>query len=902
MGRFDITRAKIDANIRSNGTQAITGRVLNSVMNEIVNDADKELDDIENEISEFKEAVVEQVESYKPVVINGDVVNAADEEDLTSENNLLRFKNRSPINGMGYIILRKDKTFEEQVSQSKTIYEIRYDFNLTAEFTMPEDCVLKFVGGHIRGAKLIFNDTFIIAGCSMGILPSQIGGRISNPEVYPEWLSNSYEEDYTPLIQCLIDSASEKGVSIVFTGREYLISPTITLKSNVALYSNVASKFIIAEDALYASVLYSAEKLENVTIRGLVFEQIPEKYDVLAAGEVSRLIITLYNESLNVIVENCHFYFNGTNAIAVNGELSNNTIIRNNMLVFKRAHIANDREYDVSAIYITDHYHRIEGNRITSIGGDFNKMGGGIETHGVAGIVTDNVFDNCKVCINVVNDIVPSETDEIGRIISSNTASNCNNFICLWAVSTYPSLKNIKISDNVATGIKLSAIRSTIDRNTNVDGDLENIIVSNNFFEGLYNVYDGQEYSPYVQDVFNMATILIDSPGAVSNFIVERNVIKSFPCNILLMSQYSREGEPTQSVVFKDNTILDCFNSDRSFYYPAYYCFALFAAGRNAEIEILDNIIRIPNDISLPPTLTWLHDGANVKFYRNIFPEVSSKMTYNTNSNFESDLLDVRKPKLIYEDEEDVFVTGDIIYSLGNKAYCTFGGMKSDIVLTETYAELENGVGYYSVANADNLKVDYRFSTQVGTTPLVETIKAIVGTKIYTNSWASLRAYFGEATKLNVVFSFQKAAFGLNSVDVSATPQVVPDERGMMYFSLGTSKPSWLDKSGNWKDAFGREVAAYQGTLAERPISASFAHLYMLTDSGERRPIWKNSSGGDQWISADGYNGLLKRKGTTSERPSAYEAGEGFTYYDSTLGKMILSNGSYWTNVDGTSL
>ena len=47
---------------------------------------------------------------------------------------------------MGYVILRKNKTFAEQVTKTNTIYEIRYDFDLGGEsVTIPEDCVLKFV-------------------------------------------------------------------------------------------------------------------------------------------------------------------------------------------------------------------------------------------------------------------------------------------------------------------------------------------------------------------------------------------------------------------------------------------------------------------------------------------------------------------------------------------------------------------------------------------------------------------------------------------------------------------------------------------------------------------------------------------------------------------------------------
>lgn len=837
------------------------------------------------------------------IEINGDVVNAADEEDITSEDNLLKFKNRNALNGMGYVILRKNKTFAEQVTLANTIYEIRYDFILSSEFTMPNDCILKFVGGSVRGSKLSLNNTTVDADCRYGILPSEIDGFIANKEVFPEWLASSYDDDFTPFIQSLINVGSEGGVKIIFSAKEYNVSPTITLKSNVALESVVLSKFIINTDELYTSVIYSNAKLENVRIKGIAFEQTAERYETLSNGQVMRLIITCYNNSHNVIIEDCQFFFNGTNAIAVNGENSSNTIVRNNLLKFKRAHIANDREYDVSAIYVTDHYHRIEGNRITSIGGDFNKMGGGIETHGISGVVVNNVFDNCKVCINVVNDIVPTDTDELGRIISANTASNCNNFVCLWPVSTYPALRNIKISENIATGIKLTAIRSTIDRNSGINGDVENIIVTNNYFEGVRNSYDGNDYSPYVLDVFNMSAILIDTAGSVSNFVVERNIFKSFPCNILLMSQYAREGEPQQNVVLKNNTILDCYNATRSHYYPQYFCFALFAAGRNSNVEITDNIIRIPESIELPPLLFYLHDGAMVRFYRNIFPEIKTRLRYVANSTLESDdLLSSRLPKLMYGEEEDTFIQGDIIFSRGNKSYCTQSGMGHDITLTDTYAHLLNGVGYYTASDVADLKIGYQFTTKVGTTPLMETIEAIVGNKIYTTYWNSLRAYIGEANSEAVTLSFQKAFFSQNTVDIPLIPTFPSEDKGMMYYSTGASRPSWLDKSGNWKDAFGREVVALQGTLAERPISASFAHLYMVLDSGERRPIWKNSTGGDQWITADGFNGLLKRKGTSEQRPTPYDAGAGFTYYDSTLGKMILSNGTAWVNMDGTSL
>lgn len=61
---------------------------------------------------------------------------APDDEDITIEDDLLRFKNRGTEHGLGYVILRRDKTFAEQVTQENTIYEIRYDFDLNQKHTL----------------------------------------------------------------------------------------------------------------------------------------------------------------------------------------------------------------------------------------------------------------------------------------------------------------------------------------------------------------------------------------------------------------------------------------------------------------------------------------------------------------------------------------------------------------------------------------------------------------------------------------------------------------------------------------------------------------------------------------------------------------------------------------------
>ena len=48
--------------------------------------------------------------------------------------------------------------------------------------------------------------------------------------------------------------------------------------------------------------------------------------------------------------------------------------------------------------------------------------------------------------------------------------------------------------------------------------------------------------------------------------------------------------------------------------------------------------------------------------------------------------------------------------------------------------------------------------------------------------------------------------------------------------------------------------------------------------------------------------GSIATKGTTQQRPTLTSTDDGFEYYDTTLKKYIVWNGTEWTNMDGTTL
>ena len=68
---------------------------------DIVNNNELDIEKQNQEIASFKETITNQVDNFRPIVIEGNVTNAPDEEDITTdESNLLKFANRGTLDGM----------------------------------------------------------------------------------------------------------------------------------------------------------------------------------------------------------------------------------------------------------------------------------------------------------------------------------------------------------------------------------------------------------------------------------------------------------------------------------------------------------------------------------------------------------------------------------------------------------------------------------------------------------------------------------------------------------------------------------------------------------------------------------------------------------------------------------
>lgn len=133
-----------------------------------------------------------------------------DNEDITVRDGTLSFADRSSTHGMGYVILRRDKTFAEQVTQENTIYEIRYDFDLDGgSVTVLSGCVLKFNGGKLSNGTIVGTNAVICAD-AVKIFGTDltVSGTWRLDKALPEWFGAVADNstDCTAPIQKCIDA------------------------------------------------------------------------------------------------------------------------------------------------------------------------------------------------------------------------------------------------------------------------------------------------------------------------------------------------------------------------------------------------------------------------------------------------------------------------------------------------------------------------------------------------------------------------------------------------------------------------------------------------------------------------------------------------------------------------
>lgn len=509
--------------------------------------------------------------------------------------------------------------------------------------------------------------------------------------------------DYTKAIQTCIDESSRTGQKIRLSGNEYLVKGgELIIKSNVTMYSKCGSRIYTNDHNNYRSIIFQdiSHVVDNVVIDGLFFDQSLEVNSPYPSS-VEYFVILLY-KATNVKITNCKFHHVGTNCIVVNGSECRGSIIIGNELFFER--LKDAPHYDVSSIYIEDSKHTICKNHVFNDGLEQNKQGGGIETHGTIGNISNNVIENCAVAINVVGFSGTSTMWDgtYDRTISKNISLGCDNFVVFWPITNH-DIRNVVIKKNLAKGLRC-AIR--VQPGVDLQGRILEVAVANNKFESNPHEFVDERDASKLDHLLYYEGISIQNFGNVS-MTISKNTFSNFPGIMLDLNAYARDVQT--NVTFCKNKLINCFCGSVKEALTLQSKFAFFSVGPHSNLIAEKNIIDIPSiDASIPPYYIYGNKEGSISIMGNKFKNMALTYTnteYGRIKGYISKLQDKNYIGKVYKKSIPAsFNKGDVVIVGKSKKQCTQQGTLKNVRLTN--GVIHGGfVVYLTCENSANIEV-----------------------------------------------------------------------------------------------------------------------------------------------------------------------------------------------------
>ena len=195
----------------------------------------------------------------------------ADEEDLTIESDVFKFKDRGTDNGLGYIILRQGSDFADQLTQEDTIYEIRYDFDLdNASVEIPAGCVLRFKGGKLSNGTIVGNGA-VLETAPVQIFDNVLVTGVNFDYIDIRWFGAKQGEDIADVMDDVMRTYNQNiGTPIKMIGT-YSLSRTITCNSGIVIWNDFMVPDLF-ENRIYAGHAFKPLGRLNVAAGIIAFD------------------------------------------------------------------------------------------------------------------------------------------------------------------------------------------------------------------------------------------------------------------------------------------------------------------------------------------------------------------------------------------------------------------------------------------------------------------------------------------------------------------------------------------------------------------------------------------------------------------------------------------------------
>lgn len=826
-----------------------------------------------------------------------DNIATADEEDITTEGDtpqtqVLKLKDRAydslNASGKGYKILRKNwqpingerknVLTQEMINEPNTIYEIRYDFDLNGvAITIPERCELKFNGGSFNNGDIDFSslNNKVIKASKFGFI---------------EGIDSTIAKHNGKLFQNLICS----GIGIDFENREYNLDCDIVKSAKYIHIENGILNITTTTDYLFAvdRVCRNGHiELLNVTFN---VSEGSRAYYIISGSNTVDAYFNVF------IIKNCTF--------------NNTHLIR---LIFA--------DYDPHTHKCGASHVIIENNSIYNTTRTFLLLSNMFYR---SCTIRGNYIKNNGLSVfyfGIDNDYTHFTNQENGTLLfEDNTHRNDDNFL---STSNEPNYICTLLSENRTVIMKNNVFQNIRAFNSIVYA----FYISSNYFEcsnniikNVFNFNENSHKTKEIPDVERWYNNIFKSKQSGSAGTKENPGIRLIKDNTVLIERTNYIAAMKLSPEIPD---------DYAYYNEVMLCTSLIDCVDYQNLTFINNNIKIEG-IFKPHTSTNNYLDVIVKNNYIEFYNISIGLNFENNIDVQTNpayfmLTRFGSPQREYIIENNTFTCSNPkitpIMSMCSLELWSEGPDSSHVIIRNNVG---NNICFTLCSNSNNLHVtEEKYNRKIiydnnKFIPLFESdanlyretsIPASDEVIMKNSTLASKLFFFTKKIDLDLVFRLKQ---GYNKNNPYLLLPIL--EEGECYII------KYVKDSGECKS-----MELYkQGT-----------EFYLTSDTNIDNFTYKNLINVPRIIlnnnSSDGVLVVRKendsirieiqigttnkfsrliikhfphrlylylQKGTTANRPSLVSNDSGFKYYDTTLGKYIVWNGTEWTNMDGSSL
>lgn len=523
----DIARFTIDKELSLTSNNPIANSTVTKKINEVNADTTTAL------------TLARELKEEGRFQINGNVTNNPDEEDITVEENKLKFKdkvyNAGEFSGLGRVYLRKNIVngknvlTQEMINKPNTIYIIQYDYDLdNEEINIPENCTLQFEGGSFKNGTLNGNNTKLKYNKFKFLININIKGNFNIPYID----SNIFKNEKNNIFNNVIALSDDNIYNIIVINEECVLNVTnaksINIKSNTSIYIN--ANMVINDNnqsAAYGITIGNDNYIvNNVCFNGggYILTGNLNHPDTDNTQWSHGIII---NNAENIIVKNICIKECWGDGLDVLGNSKN--VIINNV-------IADSNRRQGFSIISGENIKLINCKGINTGSIKFTSPGAGLDIEPNEGEYVKNIYIlNCEF----YNNYTPSEKIITDLQVFNSLNNDKDNIVVenskiggLWIGSTNSlTIKNCDIK------IGLNIINTTLNNidiiNTNII-KVDTPIKLNNSSINLINSYVNNYYVKYSNTFYTLKkSIKVTLKNAKTKvFTIDWNIIGMYPSNI----------------------------------------------------------------------------------------------------------------------------------------------------------------------------------------------------------------------------------------------------------------------------------------------------------------------------------------------------------------------------------